>query len=258
MRSALRRVAQIEAADQATLLSIAGRRATATARRILAFSGSFNPQTVAHTGLVQTALATGFDAALWMLPVSAVDKERVERAALADRLTQLRLYMQATNRNALALVNRGLYYEQAAMLCDRHPGAEISILVGFDKVVQIFDAHYYQDRDAALRALFSHAGLLVAPRTGAGAADLRALLSRPENAQFTSRVTYLSVGEELSNNSSTEARALASSGRNDLARNLVTPEGMALVHLGAYSGPATAASASDSYEQRLAWLRTLA
>ena len=41
------------------------------------------------------------------------------------------------------------------------PTAELTLLVGYDKVVQILDPKYYDDRDAALHELFALARLLV-------------------------------------------------------------------------------------------------
>ena len=54
--------------------------------------------------------------------------------------------------------------------------------------MQIFDPRYYDDREAALRRLFGQAAFLVAPRDEHSAADLAALLGRPQNAPYAGRV----------------------------------------------------------------------
>src|SRR6185437_16830019 len=97
------------------------------------------------------------------------------------------------------------------------------------------------DRDAALRALFSLARLLVAPRDGEGAEALAALLAQPENRPFASHVRYLDVPAGYARDSSTEARALATETPPDLTAlsQLVPPAGLALaLHTGAYRATA--------------------
>lgn len=258
MASATSEVHRVAGHEGATLRFIQGLPELRAQRpdRIVVFSGSFNPLTMAHIGLVETALATGYDAAVWLLPAASIDKERVIRGALVDRLAQMRSYVLTTRRQSLALVNRGLYYEQARLLHRVFRDAEIALLVGFDKVPQIFDAGYYRDRDAALRALFLHARLLVAPRAGAGNADLAELLGRPENAPFAPFVKFLPIPPELAEESSTAARAAASAGRAGKLRELVPPEGVALAETGAYDAEGGVPNRSR-YAQRLAWLRTL-
>ena len=258
MVAATRAVQRVAGADRATLRFIVGLNRLRDHRhgRIVAFSGSYNPLTMAHIGLVETALAFGYDAALWILPAASVDKERVSRAALVDRLVQMRTYIRTTQRQGVALVNRGLYVEQAVLVRRVFPDAELSLLVGFDKVAQIFDARYYQDRDAALRALFLYARLLVAPRAGRGEADLAELLARPENEPFASYVTFLPTPPELADDSSTEARAEAAAGRADALRSLIPPEAVALTDTGAYETRENEAP-GRRYSQRLAWLHGL-
>lgn len=262
MIAALHNIHRVAGADRATMGIVTGvRPGYETVRgRIVAFSGSFNPLTLAHIGLVDSALAKGFDTVVWMLPAASVDKERVTRAALADRIVQMRAYALSTerpHRQALALVNRGLYVEQARLLRQRFLEAEIALLVGFDKVEQIFDVRYYQDRDAALGELFRSARLLVAPRAGAGEAELTALLRSPENARFAERVELLPVSPALADDSSTEARAIAASGDMIALRSLVPPEAVALAETGAYEPTVGTESTDDRYGRRLAWLRQL-
>lgn len=258
MARATREVHRVAGHDRAKVRFIVGLPAFRAQRpeRIVALSGSFNPLTTAHIGLVETALANNYDAAVWLLPAASIDKERVSRAALVDRLAQMRVYTQTMRRHSLALVNRGLYYEQARLLHQLFRDAEIALLVGFDKVPQIFDARYYHDRDAALRALFLHARLLVAPRGATGEAELAHLLARPENAPFAPSVTFLPTPPELAEESSTAARRAAAAGRAAELRALVPPEGVALADTGAYDTEDGAPNQSR-YARRLAWLQTL-
>jgi nicotinamide-nucleotide adenylyltransferase len=83
---------------------------------------------------------------------------------------------------------------------------KLYFLLGFDKIVQIFDPHYYTDRDAALRELFSLAEVLVAPREGAGAEELRKLLDAPQNRQFARYVHLMPLDAQYRHISSTHIR----------------------------------------------------
>jgi hypothetical protein len=159
----------------------------------------------------------------------------------------------------LLLVNGGLYVEQARMArALLAPDVEISLIVGFDKVPQIFDPRYYVDRDAALRALFKEAALIVAPRGRASEADLAALLARPENRLFAPYVRFCPLPEAYTTDSSSAARTLAASGLDSPPlRKAVSPEGLALALA---SGPympertVTEYDPGDTYAMRQAYL----
>jgi hypothetical protein len=172
----------------------------------------------------------------------------------------MRAFVAGRRRDALVLLNRGLYVDEArtirALLA---PSAELTLIVGYDKIVQIFDPKYYADRDTALRALFSLAHLLVAPREGEGASALAALLAQRENCPFARHVRYLDVPAGYAHDSSTEARALAAETPPDIAAlsRLVPPSGLALaLHTGAYRY--TAPADDDPYTVRARWLDALA
>jgi nicotinate-nucleotide adenylyltransferase len=231
------------------------------ARRVGLLAGSFNPLTLAHVAIAEAARARArLDAIVWAFAAVTVDKERVSRASVADRLAQMRSFMPNAPGSTLAVLNRGLYVEQANALCSRlHSAARVVIIVGYDKVVQIFDPRYYRDREAALRDLFAAADLLVAPREGAGEPDLAALLARPENLGYAPLVRFLPLASEYARDSSTEARALATDpggAATALAlKRLLTPEGAALA-----LGPRPYTSATgeaDPYSWRGRWVRAL-
>jgi nicotinamide-nucleotide adenylyltransferase len=83
-------------------------------------------------------------------------------------------------------------------------------LIGFDKIVQILDPHYYEDRDAALHDLFRLAELLVAPRGNAGEQELEELIQQPQNKQFARYIHPLSFSNTYRAMSSTSVRQRAS------------------------------------------------
>ena len=88
---------------------------------------------------------------LFTLAKVTVDKEHVTGLSLEDRLLLLSLYTQRHPSTGFALVNRGLYFEQAqAFRSVFGEQVALSFVVGMDKLLQILDPKYYQDRDAAL------------------------------------------------------------------------------------------------------------
>ncbi|MGH8007993.1 MAG: hypothetical protein ACREQ3_13415, partial [Candidatus Binatia bacterium] len=130
---------------------------TVPLHRVGIFPGSFNPLTVAHTELARQARKTlQLDRVFFTLAKVTVDKEQVTGLSLADRLLLLTLYAQRHDGIGVALVNRGLYVEQAqAFRSLLGVQTELHFVVGMDKLQQIFDPRYYQDRDAVLRQLFA-------------------------------------------------------------------------------------------------------
>lgn len=236
------------------------RQPLVTLKRVGLFAGSFNPLTGAHLALADAARhVAALDAVIWSIAAVTVDKECVERASVPDRLAQLHAYSYTTPADVVASINRGLYVEEAEALRVRlADSATLFILVGFDKIVQIFDPHYYADRDAALRDLFALAHILVGPREDLGADQLEALLARPENRAFAPFVQFVPVAPEHARDSSTEARTLAM--RSPLPmrelEQLVPPEGLALIQTGAYAATEPD-SHTDPYLLREQWLNAL-
>jgi len=205
------------------------------ARHAGILSGSFNPPTLAHEALATGALQVGqLDAAIWTISRVTVDKETVTRAPLEDRLIALTALMETRPHEAVALVNRGLYVDQIDAIRASLPQVtQITFVIGFDKIVQIVDPHYYADRDSALDELFSRADILVAPRDGDTAADLTALFARPENRRWAGYVRFLPLDPALRAISSSLVRQCIK--RQQPIDDLVPPEAMALVDAGAYA-----------------------
>jgi nicotinic acid mononucleotide adenylyltransferase len=194
----------------------------AGARGVVAVPGSFNPPHLAHLALLRAGLATaGADVGVFVLSSRTVDKEQVSGMLLEDRLWLLCRLAGEIARHAggagavgrgsavgVVATNRGLYVDQARALRALYLDAtDLAFVVGFDKIVQIFDARYYEDRDAALDALFAAARFLVAPRDEFNAADLDRLVARPENRRFAAGVAPLALDPSLAQVSSTGVRA---------------------------------------------------
>lgn len=183
-------------------------------RRVGILCGSFNPLTLAHTELAQHArIACHLDLVLFTLAKVTVDKECITGLSLGDRLLLLSLYAQRHEGIGVALTNRGLYFEQAqAFRALLEATTELSFIVGMDKLLQIFDPRYYQDRDAALRQLFALASLIVANRGDMDQADCTSLLEQPENRAYRAHIHFLPLPATVREVSATAIRTALAAG----------------------------------------------
>ena len=184
--------------------------------KIIVFPASFNPPTFAHIALLkqawQFARVHGPMHIYAALSTHITDKEGVERPLLLDRINLLETVLRKHVRHTgIILFNRGLYVEQAEAVHSAFPQvSNLYFLIGFDKIVQIFDPRYYEDRDLALQELFELADFLVAPRGEAGPEELDTLLDRPENRQYAAHVHALPLSATYRYISSTNIRQVLS------------------------------------------------
>lgn len=208
---------------------------------LLILPGSYNPPTIAHLALAQASLHAVPGARLFLsLGTTIINKEQAERATLLDRLLLLDQIVQGRGNPGVLLTNRGLYVEQAEALRAAFPEASaLHFVVGFDKIEQIFDARYYQDRDAALTQLFALASFLVAPRASHEAPDLAALLNQPANRPFQAFARLLPFPAAYRGIASSEIRAAFEANPSDLAASplarFLPPEALAFcIETGCY------------------------
>lgn len=234
-------------------------------RSIIVFAGSFNPPTIAHIALLKQARRYSQKTQHDRQPIQVyaaiskhiVDKEKVERPLLVDRIALLTEVLHRRVPNAgILLFNRGLYVEQAQAVCASFPRVtRLFFLIGFDKIVQILDPRYYDDRDASLKQLFSMAELLVAPRGNDGEQELNALIHKPENEQFARYIHSLPFDQHYRNISSTEIREGGASVQKDVPREV--QEFIRKTH--AYAKPIRLSDGSeyDYYGERMKELERL-
>jgi nicotinic acid mononucleotide adenylyltransferase len=233
--------------------------------KILVFSGSFNPPTNAHLALLKQAqrfahrhkpmfVYTAFS-------TYTTDKETVERPLLLDRILLLKRILHThLPHTGILLFNRGLYIEQAKAICTSFPRVKhIFFLVGFDKIVQILDPHYYDDRDRVLSALFKRATLLVAPRGNAGEQDLADLLRQPENQRFARFISMLPFDPAYRLVSSTNVRLEVSHATNRTLHNVPQEVRQFIHETHAYKPPVRRSDGTliDYYEERVKSLSKL-
>jgi nicotinic acid mononucleotide adenylyltransferase len=235
---------------------------------IIVFPGSFNPPTTAHLALLKEArqfarfqaFSQGKSEVIHLYAAMSrhiVDKEGVERPLMVDRIILLDTVLRHRFRHAgILLFNRGLYVEQAQAVRSSFPDVtRLLFLIGFDKIVQILDPHYYEDRDASLHALFSLAELLVAPRGGAGREALTELLDKPENKPFAPYIHPLPFSSTYRDVSSTHIRQNPSAYMHDIPQEVRH----FIYTTRAYSPPLRLADGSeiDYYAEREKTLETL-
>jgi nicotinamide-nucleotide adenylyltransferase len=179
--------------------------------RVGILPGSFNPPTAAHLDLCLAARNHfKLDHVVLSLSSVIIDKETTGGLCQEDRLLLLSLLAQDHDWMAVVAVNRGLYYQQVLGFRDLlGKGVQLFFIVGMDKVIQIFDPQYYDDRDAALKTLFFEAQLIAANRGEWGVEDLRTLLDRGENQAYEGRVYPLTLAPSLKHLSSTVVRDAA-------------------------------------------------
>ena len=200
---------------------------------IIVFPGSFNPPTTAHLAMLkqarqftrQQSWATHRKRKTLLyaaLSKHIVDKERVERPLLLDRIILLEtLLRQRLPHTGIMLFNRGLYVEQAEAVRASFPRVQrLYFLLGFDKIVQILDPRYYENRDASLKRLFSLAQLLVAPRGKDGLDALQSLLAQPENQPFARYIHALPLGKGYRDISSSRIRQHGDAYDHDMPREV--------------------------------------
>jgi nicotinamide-nucleotide adenylyltransferase len=212
-----RALQRLDAVGDGELRQLAGALPQRGARLGL-LAGSFNPPTIAHQMLALAGLtAGGLDQVWYTLSIHTVGKEVVTGAALDDRLLLLDLLAEEDPRLGVLLLNRGLYVDQAKLIRAAYPTlTDLVFLVGFDKIVQVFDPRYYDDRDAELDRLFVLVTFLVAPRGDDDEADLAELLGRPENRRFAGAIRPLNLPPELRAVASSHVRVgLAAGGETD-------------------------------------------
>ncbi len=211
---------QLDAPSQALLVSGSPQQPRAT---IIIFTGAFNPPTSAHLALLkqgqqyarqrshQNHRQTSRGSSIFLYAAFSkvtVNKEKLERPLLLDRVMLLQQLLRNRLPHAgLLLFNRGLYVEQAQAIRRSFSAVKhIYFLMGYDKIVQIFDPRYYQDRDAELEALFHEAQMLVAPRGDDDDDALQRLLEQPENKRFARYVHSIPFNPLYRSISSTSIR----------------------------------------------------
>jgi nicotinic acid mononucleotide adenylyltransferase len=189
--------------------------------RVALVPGSFDPITVAHAALAEAASAWA-DAIVLLYSVRTLAKEgeapEPPLLAESDRIQSLEAFSRSGPKTVAGLSSHGLLVDQVRAAVDRFPSAELRLVIGSDKLIQLLDRKWYEDRDEALDVLFGRAAVMFAVREGDEAA-VRAALADPANARWKARVLALDVDPTVAAVSSRMVRSLLRQGED--VRHLV-------------------------------------
>lgn len=197
-------------------------------RVVAVLSGSFDPLTIGHAALAEAALAHA-DLVLLVYSVRTIPKEeRVPGPLFSEdeRLAVLEAFCEARPQVEPALCSHGLMAEQVEATAARFPSSDLVLVVGSDKVRQLLDPSWYEDRESTLRSLFSRARVLFAVRSGEEGV-VEGLLEQPWNSLWRDRFARLEVAPDVAAVSSRLIRERLAKGQ-DVSR-LVPLESMALL-----------------------------
>ncbi len=186
-------------------------------------SGSFDPVTVAHAALTDAAARLA-DLVVLVYSARTLPKEGTAPPALlpeADRLKVLERFCEIHPTTAVGLCSHGLLADQVVAARERFPTQRLFSVMGSDKVLQLLDPKWYDDRDDALEGLFRGARILYAERAGEEGLVATALRRR-HNLQWRDRFTRLDVPSEVASISSRSVRTLVAAGRDPA--EFVVPE----------------------------------
>jgi nicotinamide-nucleotide adenylyltransferase len=174
---------------------------------LLCLSASFNPITVAHLALLQTAeSALPPDESLLLLSVANVDKAP-SGLPLPTRVRILEAVAAAKPGISVALASHGRFLDKAQALRAHYPpDTRCVFVVGFDTLVRLFDPRYYDDLPGSLAVLFAASEFVAANRQPAPPEALRGFLRRPEVAPYAHRIHPVTLPAGVAAISATEVR----------------------------------------------------
>jgi nicotinate-nucleotide adenylyltransferase len=191
------------------------KRAQVSGPRLGVFAASFNPITLAHIELMRRAAARfSLDETLALAGRTNADKKNYE-CPLEERLRMLALTFACEARVSTGLSSHAYYVDMLAALERAYPPeTHLHFIVGFDTFERVLDRdecytakyfHRFGSRADALGHLLGRSRLIVAGRSGAGYADVRALVEREQVAHAES-ILYLDFPSDLGERSATDVR----------------------------------------------------
>jgi nicotinic acid mononucleotide adenylyltransferase len=192
-------------------------------RAFAMLAGSFDPLTIGHEALAAAAVRrTGM--AVLVYSVRTLPKEGDAPPPLLSeerRLDVLERFCSARPGHAIGLASHGLLPEHVQAVAERFPDAELVLVMGSDKALQLLDPKWYGDRNAVFADLFARARVLYAERAREQGA-VQELLSRPDNRLWRERFELIAVPPKVASVSSRRVRELVARGED--VRELIPPE----------------------------------
>lgn len=176
------------------------------ARAVCLIPGSFNPPTLAHVALADRALSDGYDGVHFVYAVRTVGK-RPNGLLPEDRLLLARI--AAPERVGVLVSSVGLLSEIAAVAAKTLAPTDLAIMIGGDKLEQLFEDRWYEDPDAALEQLFGLARVIVAPRRDDAERVAQLIRTHP---RWAPRIEIAHLHPSVAEISSTRVRQVLRSG----------------------------------------------
>ena len=167
--------------------------------------GSFDPMTNGHAALADAVPADAV-VLVWSPATLPKDPSGSPEPSLlppVTRIESLIAYAEAHPRVHVAICSHGLYVDQADACARRFPGARPVIALGSDKVIQLLDHRWYDDRDPALTRLFGIADVAYALRSTDEERLEAALVAEP---RWSDRLERLTLAPDVASISSGEVR----------------------------------------------------
>jgi nicotinamide-nucleotide adenylyltransferase len=186
-------------------------------------SGSFDPMTVAHAALAEALRAHAPDLVLLVYSPRTMPKGAGAEPPLLTpqrRVASVAAWCARRAGFEAAICSHGLYADQVDAAAASFPGADIVVGLGTDKVLQLFDPRWYEDREAALAKLFDTARVAYAARGSREAAEVASMIE--ENPRWAGRLVPLRLPYGVRDVSSGDVRRRLRGGGD--ARSLVPDE----------------------------------
>lgn len=173
---------------------------------VLILDASFNPPTVAHQAMIDRGRrVVNASRAVMALSRENVDKA-VFGASLGERLAMMAALAAAMQDVKVAACSHARFIDKARALAPLFPGGRLVFAIGYDTLIRLFDAKYYDDVEADLKALFDVADILAANRGDSDAEAIDTYMRHPSRVQYRPHVTALSLSPRFSSVSSSEVR----------------------------------------------------
>ncbi|HAA78061.1 TPA: hypothetical protein DCE37_23430 [Candidatus Latescibacteria bacterium] len=180
--------------------------------RSLILDASFNPPTLAHRALAESAAeAANASSILLQLSVANVDKT-VTSADLGQRLFMLELMAQGHDHVGITGCSHARFIDKAVAIRELSPGLHPIFAIGYDTLVRLFDEKYYEDMMGDLEALFSQAEIAVANRADVDVDELADYLAQPPQASFRYRIHPVALPPRFADVSSSAVRERLATG----------------------------------------------
>jgi nicotinic acid mononucleotide adenylyltransferase len=130
-----------------------------------------------------------------------------------QRLAVIEAFCEARPGIEPALCSHGLLAEQVEAAAARFPASTFALVMGSDKVRQLLDPWWYEDRERTLETLFSRASVLYAVRSE-DEGVVEGLLGQPRNRRWRERFLRLDVHPDVASVSSRGVRERLAAGKD--------------------------------------------